>query len=332
MLPYSLTTYGFPHRMGYLATRDGVKYPRPFSIPQLLDEVKRFDLHGIDMPLPDPAVLPDEALIDLLAERDLRITVEFMALPDVSEEAAATMVRRAAAVGAKVMRTLISTVLCGDRRPLPEGWEARLAVMAERLKAILPIAADLGIALAVENHQDATTDDLLLLHSMTDYHPAYGITLDTGNPLAVGEEPVQAARRLAPLIRHLHLKDYTIHYAPQGYRLVRCAAGDGVIDFPAILSAVRDNGFPYLLPGIEIAAQPTRTIPILDRGWWDGYPSTPTTDLIGALRILWEKGRPQDAPYSSAWERGENSEVVGAEEWDIVTRSVAYFAGLTGHA
>ncbi len=51
----------------------------------------------------------------------------------------------------------------------------------------------------------------------------------------MGEDPVEAARASAPLIRHVHLKDYTIHFAPEGYRLVRCAAGDGVIDFPAIL-------------------------------------------------------------------------------------------------
>src|SRR5207237_1970735 len=102
--------------------------------------------------------------------------------------------------------------------------------LAERLREVLPVAEELGLALAVENHQDATTEDLIRLYEMSGSSPAFGITLDTGNPLSVGEEPVEAAERLAPLVRHIHLKDYTIHFAPEGYRLVRCAAGDGCID------------------------------------------------------------------------------------------------------
>src|SRR5205085_1495227 len=75
---------------------------------------------------------------------------------------------------------------------------------------------------------------------------AYGVCLDTGNPLSVGQEPVEAARRLGPLIRHVHLKDYTVHFAPEGYRLVRCAAGEGCVDFPAILEIVRASGHDVL--------------------------------------------------------------------------------------
>jgi sugar phosphate isomerase/epimerase len=318
--------------MGYLATRDGSHHPKPFTIQDVLNAAREFGIAGVDMPLPDPTKLPDAAFRDLLQERHFQLVAEYMVVVDASEAAFREYLQRAAFVGAKVVRVIISTVLCGDRRPLVGGWEARLSATAARLKEVLPVAADLGLSIAIENHQDATTDDLLRLHSMVDYHPAFGITLDTGNPLSVGEEPVLAAQRLAPIIRHLHCKDYTIHFAPNGYRLVRCAAGDGVVDFPAILAAVQDNGFSALTPGIEIAAQATRTIPLLEEGWWSQYPERPTTNLLGALRILWAKGRPQEEPYSSAWERGADSATVSAEEWDIVTRSVAYFRDLSSPA
>jgi hypothetical protein len=108
---------------------------------------------------------------------------------------------------------------------------------------------------------------------------------------------------------------------------VRCAAGDGVIDFPEILRIVRANGHD-VLPGIEIAAQSTRTIPLLEDTWWDCYPERHPEYLVEALRVLWAKGRPQDASYGSAWERGEGSASVSAEEWDVVERSVAYFRDL----
>jgi hypothetical protein len=135
---------------------------------------------------------------------------------------------------------------------------------------------------------------------------------------------VEFTQRIAHIIRHVHLKDYTIHFAPEGYRLVRCAAGDGVIDFPAILKRVRANGHE-VLPAIEVAAQATRTVPLLEADWWTHYPTEQATRLPAALRVLWKQGRPQQEPYSSAWERGANSPSVCDEEWNIVRRSALYF-------
>jgi len=214
--------------------------------------------------------------------------------------------------------------LCGDRRKIEGGWEPRLQATAQRLREVLPAARDLGLCIAMENHQDATTDDLFRLHEMAGSSPALGVCLDTGNPLSVGEEPVEAARRLAPIIRHVHLKDYTIHFAPEGFRLVRCAAGDGVIDFAEVLRIVWSNGHA-VTPGIEIAWQETRTIPVLESGWWAEYPPRHAAEFVKAIKVLWEHGRAMDEPYASAWERGECSEAVCAEEWDLVRRSCAYF-------
>jgi sugar phosphate isomerase/epimerase len=325
-IPYALTAYGFPHRMGYLATKDGEKHPAPMTAADVCRAAAEFGLSGVEFPLPaDPS--NDAPLRDLLAEHGLRYIPDYMSVLATDAEATRTFLRRAAGFGVPVVRALLSTILCGNRASAPGGWDAYVEAVAARLREVLPLAEELGVCVAMENHQDANTDDLLRLHERVGYSAAYGVVLDTGNPLAVGEEPVEAARRLAPLIRHVHLKDYTIHFAPEGYRLVRCVAGSGVIDFPAILAAVRGNGH-NVLPGIEIAAQQTRTIPVLHDAWWTTFPNPEIGQFVGALRVLWAKGRPADEPYSSAWERGEGSEAISAEEWDIVTRSVAYFRGL----
>jgi sugar phosphate isomerase/epimerase len=321
-LPYVLTAFGLPHRMGYLPTRAGERHPTPMSLQALMDAATAFGLAGIEAPL--PAASDGESIGVDMAARGLKLVADMPGLLDVEPEVFANGLRAGARAGATIVRSTLSTVLCGDRRVLTDGWEARLDLLTRRLREVLPIALDLGLSIAVENHQDATTEDLLRLADRLDHSPAFGITLDAGNPLAVGQEPVEAAQALAPLIRHLHLKDYTVHFAPEGYRLVRCAAGDGVVDFPAILAIVRRNGHS-MLPGIEIAAQATRTIPILDAGWWACYPPRDVTAVLPALRLLWQHGQPADRPYSSAWERGESSEVVAMEEWDLVERSVAYF-------
>jgi sugar phosphate isomerase/epimerase len=336
-IPYALTAYGLPHCMGYLPTKSGEKYTAPLTSIDLMDLADAEGLAGVEFPLLSLVPSFDGAVVQVraaqieigaeLKRRGLKLIADYGALLDNDAEHCRGYLALAAKTGANVVRATLSHILCGDRRNFAGGWASHLAALAERLRELLPFAEDLGLCIAVENHQDATDEDLLELAERTGNSPAFGITLDTGNPLAVGQDPVEAARKLAPIIRHLHLKDYTIHFAPNGYRLVRCAAGEGAIDFPAILAAVRSNGHG-VLPGIEIAAQATRTIPLLEESWWEEFPPRNTRELVPVLRSLWQKGRPADESYSSAWERGEPSSIIAAEELDVVRRSVTYFRGI----
>ena len=335
--PYALAAYGLPHTMGYLPTRAGEKRTRPFTSLDLMDLAQEEGLAGVEFPLLSLVPSFDGALVQVsdeqkeigaeLKRRGLSLVADYGALLDNDASHCAEYLSLAAKTGAVVVRATLSHILCGDRRKLPGGWTAHMAALAQRLTELLPIARDLGICIAVENHQDATNEDLLELAERTGNSSSFGITLDTGNPLAVGQDPAESARILAPIVRHLHLKDYTIHFAPEGYRLVRCAAGDGVIDFSSILAAVRKNGHS-VLPSIEIAAQATRSIPLLEPEWWEHYPARDARELAAVFRVLWQKGRPFDEPYSSPWERGENSDVVADDEMNIVRRSAAYFRRL----
>jgi hypothetical protein len=83
---------------------------------------------------------------------------------------------------------------------------------------------------------------------------------------------------------------------------------------------------------VEIAAQATRTVPCLDNDWWGQYPESQRARWLPVLRLLWQRGLPRERPYSSAWERGESSAVVLAEEWELVRRSVDYFQRLLSGA
>ena len=326
MSGFAVTAYGLPHAMGFLQAKDGAMAEKPVTIFDLMDWAQKNNLAGVDAPLLED--ISAEEVRDALTERHLKLVVESMAVLSLSVEETRAHLEKSRDCGAKVVRFVLSGILCGDRRGFPGGWSAHLAVLAARLREILPIAEELGVFVALENHQDATTDDFLYLYEKSGQRASFGVCLDTGNPLAVGEEPVETAKTLAPLIKHLHLKDYTIHFAPNGYRLVRCAAGEGVVDFPEILKIVRANGFTDLLPGIEIAAQATRTIPILEPTWWAEFPPRSAVEFLGALGILWKSGIPAEIPYSSAWERGESSEAVIAEEWSVLEKSAAYFRNL----
>ena len=330
-IPTLLTAYGIPHTMGYLDAPDGTPNPAPLDPLAFLDTAKEMGFVGVEIPLlpwrGNAKSLPLEQLKEELEARGLIIVPDFMALVNADVETFRQFLRDAAFLGAKTVRTMISNVLCGDRQQLEGGWEPRMEIMAAHLLEVLPVAEDLGIAIAVENHQDATSSDLLRLFDLTGRSSAFGVCLDAGNPLAVCEGPMEYARRVSPLVRHIHLKDYTIHYAPEGYHLVRCPAGTGAVDFPAILEMVSTNGYP-ITPGVEIAAQQTRTIEFLKECWWDYYPLEQHRYLVEALRVVWKHARPADEPYGSAWERGASSEAVIAEEWDVLRQSAEYFQSL----
>ena len=235
-LPYVLTGYGLPHLMGYLPTKNGDFHANPLSPTQLLNSAQEMELAGIEIPLDRLAPVFDgkvaevkgdiDELIAGLRERNMQIVADYGVIVDQSADHLRDYLRLAARTGVKVVRAMLSTLLCGDRRPMSGGWDSRLDATVARLQEVLPLAQDLGICIAVENHQDASTEDLLRLFDRVNCSSAFGITLDTGNPLSVGEEPVETARALAPIIRHIHLKDYTIHFAPEGYHLVRCTWRD----------------------------------------------------------------------------------------------------------
>jgi sugar phosphate isomerase/epimerase len=109
-------------------------------------------------------------------------------------------------------------------------------------------AADQGLVLALENHGDFTADSLLRLLELVDA-PNLRVTLDTGNALRVLEDPVEAARKLAPHVAATHIKDVTTgRGTPQDFLYWPATpVGQGAIDIPAIVEVLDAAGYSGLL-------------------------------------------------------------------------------------
>jgi sugar phosphate isomerase/epimerase len=248
--------------------------------------------------------------------------------------------RLAAVAGAPVVRCTLSNILCGDRRGFPGGWAAHLEQCAGILEQVVPLADRLQVALAMENHQDAGSEDLLNLCRRFETH-YLGITLDTGNPLAVMEGVVEFAERVAPYLRHAHLKDYRIYHAPNGFRLVRCSMGAGVIDFAALLRLFDAQEWP-ITRNLEQGALQARLIPMLEPTWWEEHAPRDARDLLPALSLAWANLRPTDEEWRTPYELGDSHYRTGegergalttelaAYEWREYLESLAYLHGLMG--
>jgi sugar phosphate isomerase/epimerase len=109
-------------------------------------------------------------------------------------------------------------------------------------------AEDKGIKLAIENHFDFETDEMLMIVNNFD-SDYFGITFDTGNCLRYGEEPVEMARKLSKHIFATHIKDVRPLYGgnPKDWYYYACTpVGRGIINIPGIIKALDDSGYDAL--------------------------------------------------------------------------------------
>ncbi len=326
LLPVGVCAYSFPFTCGFLLRDGKPACTAPLDAQGLMSLATTWGLTSVEMPLtgmlPDLSASTIERFREALAERHLGLVVDTGV---VDPEALRIMLPLAARAGARVVRATLSTILEGARATLVGGWEAYLAEMRRRVGALRPLLEEYDLVLALENHQDATSDDLLALCEAG--AGRIGVTLDVANPLAVGEEPLQFARKVGPWVRNVHLKDYRIFTTPSGFRLVRCALGDGVIPFEELLLLLRDVA-PNATQHIELAALYARHIRLLEDDWWQGYPPRDVREVVPVLRLAAQQARPAGERWETPWELGASPEEVGQYERDQFEMSVRYLQGV----
>ena len=112
--------------------------------------------------------------------------------------------------------------------------------VAGLLTAAVPMAADIGIRLAVENHCDSFSEEILWLLDRVD-SPVVGACIDTVNGLHVTEDPMAAIERLTPRAFTNHFRDDRIEFQRWGFKLVGTAVGEGDIDMRRAYELFRDR-------------------------------------------------------------------------------------------
>jgi len=147
--------------------------------------------------------------------------------------------KRALSLAAELGAPCVTTEPGG---PVPEGmtWSAALALFVEMLKPVVEHAEKVGVPLLVEPEPDLlieTADQYLEFAKHFD-SPFLGLNFDIGHFYCVNDDPAATVRKLAPLIRHVHLED--IAATRKHHHLV---PGEGVIDFHATLTALKEVGY-----------------------------------------------------------------------------------------
>lgn len=185
----------------------------------------------------------------------------------------------AATLGSRVLRTFVGAFRWHADAPARETIERA----AEGLRQVMPLAERLGVRIAVENHLDLTTEEMLTLLERvgSEY---LGVCLDTGNPLGLLEDPVAAAEALAPYTFTTHLKEFKAVLRRAGLVLRGTALGRGDVpnaEIVAILRARNPLGENLAL-NIETAVERV-TIPMFSGAF---LSSLPGLDVRGLARFL----------------------------------------------
>ena len=166
------------------------------------------------------------------------------------------VVRAADAVGADIIRTYIPITLNAakyretggdgkyDLRKIRLDFDP--AVFEEAvasLKAIVPVLRQYRVRIALENHEYETADELVEVIKKVD-SPWIGLHYDFGNAMMAWEDPVEAAKKMAPYTFTTYFKDHIVIPCPEdkyGYVVCGVPAGEGNIDLAECLRMMLDG-------------------------------------------------------------------------------------------
>ncbi len=87
----------------------------------------------------------------------------------------------------------------------------QLVGIERNVRGLLPPAEELGLTIALEPHMDYRAAELAGIVTAID-SPALRMILDVADPLAVNEDPLAAARRVAPFVVGTHLRDMRVQH------------------------------------------------------------------------------------------------------------------------
>ena len=127
------------------------------------------------------------------------------------------------------------------------------------LSLAAPVVARHGVLLAVENHKDWRADELIaMLKRVGNDH--VGVCLDTGNSIALLEDPMEVVEALAPRAFTTHFKDMGLEEYREGFLLAEVPLGTGVLDLPRVVRILR-TARPEIRFNIEMITRDPLEVP-----------------------------------------------------------------------
>lgn len=216
---------------------------------------------------------------------ELQMTIEGIVSPPKVEQTDVDRFTSELTTARNCGASVVRTVLLGGRRYEVFNQSAEFTAFAARaedsLKRAERIAKEQQMILAVENHKDFRTDELvdLLKRISSDW---VGVCLDTGNNLALLEDPHAVVEALAPWTRTVHLKDIGLEESGDGFFMSEVPLGQGRFDLARMTTLIHKAN-PKACFLLEMITRNPLSIPCLTDKYWETLGQVPGRDLARAM-------------------------------------------------
>ena len=199
--------------------------------------------------------------------------------------------------GAEVVRT---AMLGGRRYETFDSAEAFRQFAKQSWKSLTlaePVARRHGIKLAVENHKDWRVPELvdILKRISSEY---VGLCVDTGNNIALLEDPMEVVEALAPFAFSTHLKDMAVQEYEEGFLLSEVLLGDGFLDLKKMVAVLQEANAKIQF-NLEMITRDPLKIPCLSPKYWATMKTVPARDLATTLAMVRRNAAKQPLPHTS---------------------------------
>jgi sugar phosphate isomerase/epimerase len=250
-------------------------------------------------------------------------STSFSAAKGSAVEQLTQMLHIAARFGSPAVRCFLGSN--ADRRtPLP--LQSHIDATIATCQAVRPLALDLGVKIAIENHAgDMQGRELkaLIERAGPDF---VGACIDAGNPLWVAESPFTTLNHLAPYVLMSHIRDTAVWSHPKGAVAQWVPMGEGTVHIDRwaqqYIAQCPNTNFTLEI----IATLAPRVLNYLEDDYWAVYPATLAHEFARFLQHVAE-GQAYTQPILTAdWGNltPEIRTALGVEQRRQLERSVRY--------
>ena len=193
-------------------------------------------------------------------------------------------IRTAASAGTEVVRTVIIPGRRYEQFDSAAKFQEAVRLARKSLQLAAPILAKHRVRLAVENHKDQRIAERIELFQQIGSE-WIGACVDTGNDLALLEDPVESIRAYAPWALSVHLKDHAVAEYAEGFLVADVPLGQGLLDLKTMVDLLRASK-PNAHFVLELITRDPLKVPCLTEKYWATFGDMPARTLARTLRTI----------------------------------------------
>lgn len=316
-----LNSSSFNYSLGHLGKNTENSNPKPISIFDFFDIACNQGFGGVEFPLfrfCNHESTNIEKIYDYLNSNNLFCQFDCGNPIDIDE--IKKIIPIAKRFKSDIIRIKVSNILCCNRKIIDHGWDSFINSIIKKLRSLIPYLNDYQIKLAIENHQDVDSLDLINIIDKVD-SDYIGVNFDIGNAFATLEYPLEFAKKMGDRIILINLKDYKFKKSKYGFRLIQCPFLDGVVPFEDLFIHFREN-LASIKMSLEIGALQSRNIEKKKSEFWKNFRKISEKEKLDFFNFVEENLIDKNSDWMTPWEKDQSGDLIIKHELNQVVNSV----------